>query len=289
MPKTESALPVLKAFRIELPNDNLLQALRFVHALSEGDFDLCLKEETLSKMELLSYLFPFNIRLPQGDEVVITDFEINHETPLTRFGSILKPLIFPRAYFTYLRSIWNLDRTIAFSFCGLLTPRRIEALNSWLRLQNWRQQIPNSQMGPLLNALFRKINVRWPISRSRLLKFNTPRGSLLISSSDNGRIFPGKVWDDSYFRTLADSQFVLCPTGDYVWTYRFFEAIMCGAIPIVEKSCDSYRPFKFFQMDERITNMCWSRDIAEHNFSICRQYLTVSQAEMNSELAQMFP
>jgi hypothetical protein len=36
-----------------------------------------------------------------------------------------------------------------------------------------------------------------------------------------------------YFEVLRTSQFALCPAGDAPWSMRFFEAVMCGAIPIV--------------------------------------------------------
>jgi hypothetical protein len=37
-----------------------------------------------------------------------------------------------------------------------------------------------------------------------------------------------------FFRVLRRSRFALCPAGDAPWSNRFFEAAMCGAIPIVE-------------------------------------------------------
>lgn len=36
-----------------------------------------------------------------------------------------------------------------------------------------------------------------------------------------------------YFQLLRSSQFTLCPAGDLPWSMRFFEAVMCGSIPIV--------------------------------------------------------
>jgi hypothetical protein len=286
-PETVAVTPKVKAVRIELPNDNLLQALRFVHALSEGDFELSVQEETFKKMEFLRHFFPLNLRVSHENEPIITDFEINHQLPLTRLGSIRKPLIFPHAYFTYLRGIWNSERTTGFSFSGLLTPSRIAVLNAWLQFQHLRC-IPRWTIGSLFKAALKRAHVASFTSTERRFARETSHGLLTITSSENGRSFPGKVWDDAYFRHLANSKFVLCPAGDYVWTYRFFEAAMCGAIPIVEESCDSYRDFKFFRMDQPIEALSWSPDIAEHNFSTCRQYLTVSRTEMNREVTQMF-
>jgi Exostosin family len=38
---------------------------------------------------------------------------------------------------------------------------------------------------------------------------------------------------EGYYDQLQSTRFALCPDGDFPWTYRFLEAIMCGAIPVV--------------------------------------------------------
>ena len=38
-----------------------------------------------------------------------------------------------------------------------------------------------------------------------------------------------------YWDMMQRAKYVLCPDGDFVWTYRFFEAVACGAIPIIER------------------------------------------------------
>jgi hypothetical protein len=44
-----------------------------------------------------------------------------------------------------------------------------------------------------------------------------------------------------YFQTMASSKFVLCPAGDAPWSFRFYETLMCGSIPIVESWHHTYR------------------------------------------------
>jgi hypothetical protein len=39
--------------------------------------------------------------------------------------------------------------------------------------------------------------------------------------------------DLSYYSGLSKSEFGLSPVGDCPWSYRFFEAIMCGCLPII--------------------------------------------------------
>jgi hypothetical protein len=56
-----------------------------------------------------------------------------------------------------------------------------------------------------------------------------------VTPSKVGAQWPTKIWDDQYMGSLATTKCVLCPPGDYEWTYRFYEAMLCGALPIVEK------------------------------------------------------
>jgi|688.fasta_scaffold168580_2 hypothetical protein len=44
-----------------------------------------------------------------------------------------------------------------------------------------------------------------------------------------------------YFEKMCQSKFVLCPAGDSSWSFRFYEALMCKSIPIVENWHHTYR------------------------------------------------
>lgn len=52
-----------------------------------------------------------------------------------------------------------------------------------------------------------------------------------------------RIIDDNkmYFESLASSKFSLCPAGDQPWSFRFYETLMCGSIPIVESYHHTYR------------------------------------------------
>jgi hypothetical protein len=110
---------------------------------------------------------------------------------------------------------------------------------------------------------------------------------LHIVSSKRGREFPIKAWDDEYFRTMARAKFVLCPRGDYPWTYRFFEAAMCGAIPLVEERCALYANFRCRDINTPSRDLTWSWDDAEHNYSTCRDLLTVPIPLLEREVQQL--
>jgi len=73
-----------------------------------------------------------------------------------------------------------------------------------------------------------------------------------IINSLNGRDLKKKVFDVSYYNNLGNSYFVLCPDGDFIWSYRFFEAILCNAIPIIENESVLYKDYKFYKLGDKI-------------------------------------
>ena len=53
-------------------------------------------------------------------------------------------------------------------------------------------------------------------------------------SSDYGRQQKTRYRiDESYYRSMAQARFGLAPVGDCPWSYRFFEAILCHALPVI--------------------------------------------------------
>lgn len=85
-------------------------------------------------------------------------------------------------------------------------------------------------------------------------------------------------FDRSYFTLMAKSLFVLCPAGDAPWSMRFYEALMCKAIPIVEKSEHTCRTTQEAALDYRFylpnENHIYHEDWAEHNYRIFREHHT---------------
>ena len=102
---------------------------------------------------------------------------------------------------------------------------------------------------------------------------NNPDENIEIKASTNGRTLPIKAWDDEYYRGLMKSEFVLCPDGDYVWTYRFFEAIICGAIPVIENKCDLYDGFFYYDMDSK--DIVYKEDMAKKNLELLKERFTL--------------
>ncbi len=58
-----------------------------------------------------------------------------------------------------------------------------------------------------------------------------------VRESNRGRNKNTKyVFDIEYFEALGATEFGLSPTGDCPWSYRFFEAIMAMAIPVLGRN-----------------------------------------------------
>lgn len=55
-----------------------------------------------------------------------------------------------------------------------------------------------------------------------------------IAFTELGRTLPKTAFDFYYYRMMCGAKFALCPDGDVPWTYRFFEACLCHAIPVTE-------------------------------------------------------
>jgi hypothetical protein len=73
-----------------------------------------------------------------------------------------------------------------------------------------------------------------------------------IVSTSHGRERKREEPDLEYYRRMASFEFVLCPIGDCQWTYRFFEAIMCGAIPVVNHvPHEQESKFHFLKLEQK--------------------------------------
>ena len=269
-------------FAINLPLQ-YLQAIRLTHALMESDYTVHISEEHQNKFSLLKDIFNLEYQVGIEEFPILNSVNFNHTRPSSQIGSLKRTLIFPNASFDYCRKLWSDKRNIQICFADLVTEKRKKNLEKWFNnnFSNFRFKLPTQQrfMIRLVNKLFRKLNL--PVLPST---YKTELNGVVFWSSNCGRVFPVKAWDEEYFRLLANSQFVLCPSGDYIWTYRFFESIMCGAVPIIEKYCPAYEGFRYFTMNDSIESLKWSEEDVNYNFKLCFERLTVSLEELNQEI-----
>jgi hypothetical protein len=274
-----------RAFHADVPY-SLLQSIRLVHALTESGHRLHIRSEHQDRFSRLAEVFGIHYAVGIDGIPELPALRVDHRTPRTVIGTIERPLIFPHAIVDRCRMMWALRRDIRFSFAGLLTESRREVLGNWLKGIDARAQLVLTDASPsVIRALAGA--PRRLLDRLRKKSLTVDTGEIVFWSSQRGRHFPIKSWDEEYYRLLGRSQFVLCPRGDCVWTYRFFEAALCGALPVIEATCEAYAGFRYKTMAEPARDMEWRREDAEHNYERCRERLTVPEQLLSEEVAAL--
>jgi hypothetical protein len=259
----------------------LIQQIRLVHALAESGFEIAVPADELDKFSILRERFGLRLATARRDDPLLTPFiTIDHVTPSTAVGTVVRPLIFPRAIVDHCRTLWPASRAHRYSFAGLMTESRRALLEGWMagRATGASGLTARTNFGDFVRRQW----IRWRgADRRRRI------GDVTVWSSERGRRFPTKAWDEEYFQMLADSEHVLCPSGDYHWSYRFFEACLCGAIPIVEQATPLYDGFRYRLMTDPRDAAPWSAADAEHNYRSCAARIVVPVGELDGELARL--
>lgn len=91
-----------------------------------------------------------------------------------------------------------------------------------------------------------------------------------IKFTDSGRRYSKGFFDKDYYQVMCNSEFTLCPKGDYLWTYRFYEAIMSSSIPIIEKGGiePSMSDFIYYIHSEESSSPVYDRNICLQNYNL---------------------
>jgi hypothetical protein len=173
---------------------------------------------------------------------------IDHETPSVVIGDLSRPLLFPHRAFELYGSAWA-KRVRSYTFTGFPTPSRKDVVNRWRR--------------------------------------RIDRRDAFIQWSKVGRGWPEKAWDPEYVEGLGSSRFALCPDGDFVWTYRFFEAIACGAIPVVESVTTLYDGFVYYRMEDEPHIFEWNEAVACANYERALRLLTIPISILQGEVLRL--
>ena len=289
MPDSENAA-VGPAIVVEL-NFNLIQVLRLVHALVEAGCRLHVSPKDTQKLVQLRRIFGMPYKTGTESAPTLHGLSIDHMQPETRVGMIARPLIFPLAAFTYCRNRWPPARRVRAAFPGKPTASRRAAIDAWFELSGLKLRVPNDTSSRPDSFLHR-------LSANTARRLRMPQRNHVFSEgvkivlSEEGRVFPRKAWNVDYYAALLESEFVLCPDGDagkdgVAWTYRFFESILCGAIPVVQNVSRAYDGFRFRRMEEPLGRLFWSRDDAAFNFDLAMKLLTVPKNELRAEVRRL--
>lgn len=264
----------------------LLQTLRMAQAIGEAGFRICVDPEDSKAVVRLKEVFGLDYRIGKKGAARITELYLDHFTPVTRIGSIERQLVMPHSIFAHCRERWPATRKFDASFAGLITPTRRAAINQWLSLSQL-EKIALAEPTFLVKQL-----VKWAHRLRLPIEERLGTTKVIIRTSDQGRHFPLKSWNTAYYDLMLNSNFVLCPSGDFkergvAWTYRFFEGVLCGTIPIVEDPCPAYEGYRYHLMSEPLTALRWSREDAEHNFALAREQMTIETQSLRAEILRL--
>lgn len=259
MTETALAFPLTMKF---------LQQWRLIHAMSEGPCPVSIAPQFQAGIEYLQKYFKADIQTTGGKPVRSGFVHIDTLGPSTRIGPVTRPLIFPHEIVDYCRSLWVEERRLKFGFIGLSHWGRIATLGKW----------HEQQFGaPLVHQ---NLATTDDLSQSVEKAMAKPEGSrCFVAFSKRGRAFPMKVWDNDYYLFLSRMLFSLCPDGDQIWSYRFFESLLCGSIPVVQTVLPIYDGFRFYTLSDSPENYVWREEDALYNFNLCRERLTLSADE----------
>ncbi|WP_417608086.1 exostosin domain-containing protein [Owenweeksia hongkongensis] len=261
---------------------NFIQQLRLIHGLSESEFTIGVRAQDENKLKLLQKQFGMPYKIVEEGDIMMSNFtEVHHKHKVsTSVGSIQRTLVFPHSIVDYCKSIWPQQREYRYTFAGLITKNRGTIIKNWVakNIDGKVSSLPNA------DSFWYKVRKKIFLMLDKDDSTYKKVGDLVIWSSTRGRKYPEKAWDDNYFRFMANSQFVLCPSGNSIWSYRFFEAILCGAIPIIEESCPEYEGFRYYKMSDDARKFKWSQENAEYNYKVCLDRITIDIKELNQEL-----
>jgi hypothetical protein len=258
----------------------LIQAVRLIDALSEADARVAVPTSETSKFSSLCKEFHCSIPKVANGNAVIAGIRLSHSLPLTQVGSVIRPIIFSHRLVNRCHEFWRAHRRVQFLFAGLVTPQRRDVIEAWAGKILNRPLTPLLSRATLCQRLMRRLLGYQPGMVSKV-------GNVTIWSSERGRTYPYKAWDRRYFQAMADAEFVICPDGDFPWTYRFFEAILCGAVPVVETPCLLYEPFQFYDFDSANTKLVRTPAMVSHNFDVCRRLLTCDADELKAAINEL--
>lgn len=171
------------------------------------------------------------------------DMEVQHREARNVLDGCSVGIIFPRSLISYCScGVWNTNKPISYYFSGIQNSAR---KGSWLM----------SYINETDAKVYFTVN-------GRFVRKNTG------------------LYDYPYYDKLMASRFALAPDGDFPWTYRFLEAVMTGAIPVVSKRlvpeeqelgyeyCEALQPCELIEDEEKRRKAAqrnWLRFIRRHS------------------------
>lgn len=225
---------------------NLIQQIRLLHSISDYGYEILMDKSNFDKLLPLYKKFNLNFSIGRNEEYInLSDvISINHSKPETSFNGQVKRLIFAPSLIDFCKNLWLDERSDKIFFNGLITPSRKKSMD-----------IVKNMYG----------------------------NDIEFNDSKNGRTFPLKSFDEEYFIRMSKYKFIFCPNGDFVWSYRFIETVMCGGIPIVETKCDLFDGFRYYTLNESNEKLIYDINIVNHNIQHLINNFTLTNLEVRPE------
>lgn len=241
---------------VTLPlNYDLIQTIRITQALMEAGIEVGVPKEHAHKFSYLAnkrFNVKYSITRGAGKPL---DIEVSHGKPSIRIGAYEGLLLYPTSVFRRSKAFWG-KRDQEYLLRAYPTPERLEVAAEWMRRTG---KTPTVHME----------------------HFERMSGTK-------------KLWDRDYYADIARSKFSIIPNGLdhetpeykdgelYIWTYRFIDAILLGAIPIVQNSTPLYNHFEYYFMTD--TDYVYDPEIAERNFKRAEKLFTMSNDDLRALL-----
>lgn len=171
-------------------------------------------------------------------------YRVHHHNATQQFDGKTYPFVFPKSF---LNEVSKLDytKTLDYFFAGTIVGPHRQFLKHW--------------------------------DKSKSLILTTTQNKFIHPSNDPTGYYKENLFNRDYFKQLASTKFALAPggcsmnmdqyknTGNFVWTYRFWEAVLVKAIPITnEPDKLIHSGYKFYSLDEEHV---YREDWVEHNFN----------------------
>jgi len=240
-----------------------VQEMRLIASLLEANWGVVINGSQLRALEPSLKFHPYKIRTGctffEKNEVMSIDVQLDHVRPWTQLNDVGQPLFFPE-WLANLALQDTSQRDILISFSGNMTAsRRIKVLEL-IQVYSFTFLHQCSFLFSRLTAIKPK-RLTAQLSYLYLLAVSNYT-NIRVLNSQTGRSLSGKILDLEYWAILCRSQFVFCPSGDFGWTYRFYEAILSGACPILEDdNAEFSKGFFFIKIGDPLPDL---KDISKH-------------------------
>lgn len=95
-------------------------------------------------------------------------------------------------------------------------------------------------------------------------------------------------FDKNYYNKISQSKFCLCPAGEAMYSMRFYEAIMCKSIPIVNTIDETFRSKAESKLDYKYyftssDKFIYKKEWADHNYELFLKYHTLKYYNINNK------